>query len=213
MFTNTKQLPIALIGSGDLAEIAKVYLQDSPYYIQLQVDQDDYVYSHPNLRLMSISNFLSLYRDLPALIAIGYRNNNETRKEIFELLDKEGIQLLNYLSPKCFLPSSSVSLGKANFIFEDNTIQPFVGIGHNNVLWSGNHIGHHTIIGSHNFISSHVVISGHCEIGDQCFIGVNSTLKEGISICSNTIIGAGSLVVKNITEPGVYIGSPARKKD
>ena len=51
-------------------------------------------------------------------------------------------------------------IGENCFIFEDNTIQPFVKIGDDVVLWSGNHIGHHAEIGDHCFISSHVVISG-----------------------------------------------------
>ena len=53
-------------------------------------------------------------------------------------------------------------MGDNCFIFEDNTVQPFVTLGNNLVLWSGNHIGHHSTLRDHCFISSHVVISGFC---------------------------------------------------
>ena len=48
------------------------------------------------------------------------------------------------------------------FILEDNTVQPFVTIGNNVTLWSGNHIGHDSVIEDDCFISSHVVVSGTC---------------------------------------------------
>ena len=57
-------------------------------------------------------------------------------------------------------------------------MQPFVRIGSNVTLWSGNHIGHDSTVGDHCFISSHVVVSGHVEIGRNCFIGVNATLRQ-----------------------------------
>ena len=96
------------------------------------------------------------------------------------------------------------------FIFENQTIQPFVKIGNDVIIWSGNHIGHHSSIGDHCFISSHVVISGGAKINDYCFLGVNSTLRDGITIGSECIIGMGASIVKDTIEKGVYIGKPAK---
>ena len=44
----------------------------------------------------------------------------------------------------------------------------------------------------------------------RVFIGTNVTLAAGIDICAGTIIGSKANVRKSITEPGVYIGNPAR---
>ena len=68
------------------------------------------------------------------------------------------------------------------FILEDNTIQPFVTIGNNVTLWSGNHIGHDSVIEDHCFITSHVVVSGHVRVGARSFLGVNATLRNAITI-------------------------------
>jgi len=51
---------------------------------------------------------------------------------------------------------------------------------------------------------------GTCEIGDHVSIGTGSTILP-VKICSNVVIGAGSVVTKDISEPGVYAGNPARK--
>ena len=47
-------------------------------------------------------------------------------------------------------------------------------------------------------------------IGDRVSIGSNVTLLP-VKICSGTVIGAGAVVVRDILEPGVYAGNPARR--
>ena len=89
-------------------------------------------------------------------------------------------------------------------------MQPFVRIGSNVTLWSGNHIGHDSTIGDHCFISSHVVVSGHVQVGAGCFIGVNATLRNSISIAEYTLIGAGALVIRD-TAAGIGLPGRARR--
>ena len=47
-------------------------------------------------------------------------------------------------------------------------------------------------------------------IGDKVFIGSNATILP-VEICNDVIIGAGAVVTKNINEPGIYAGNPAKK--
>lgn len=47
-------------------------------------------------------------------------------------------------------------------------------------------------------------------IGNNVSIGTNATILP-VSICDNVVIGAGAVVTKNISEPGIYAGNPARK--
>ena len=49
-------------------------------------------------------------------------------------------------------------------------------------------------------------------IGDNVLIGSNSTLLP-VNICNDVVIGAGSVVKKDVYEPGVYYGNPAIKKN
>jgi acetyltransferase-like isoleucine patch superfamily enzyme len=46
-------------------------------------------------------------------------------------------------------------------------------------------------------------------IGNHVSIGSNATILP-VTICDNVVIGAGSVVTKDITQPGVYAGNPAR---
>ena len=115
-----------------------------------------------------------------------------------------GYTMPNYISPKCSYLTEEI-IGDNNFILEDNTIQPFVKIGSNNVFWSGNHIGHDVIIGDHNFITSHVVVSGFTKILNNCFLGVNSTLRDNIVIANKTLVAAGAVIMKDTSEEDVYL--------
>ena len=116
-----------------------------------------------------------------------------------------GYRLASYVSSRATVLNEG-RIGDNCFIFEDNTIQPFVTIGDNVVLWSGNHIGHHSTIKDHCFIASHVVVSGGVEIDEQCFIGVNATLRDHIKIGARCVIGAGTLLLADAEPEGVYIG-------
>lgn len=73
-------------------------------------------------------------------------------------------------------------------------------------------IGHDVVIGDFFNSAPGVNISGKVSIGNRVSIGTNACIREGISICDDVTVGMGAVVVKDITEPGVYIGSPARKK-
>lgn len=48
------------------------------------------------------------------------------------------------------------------------------------------------------------------KINDRVSIGSNATLLP-VSVCSDVVIGAGAVVTRDITEPGTYVGNPARK--
>lgn len=48
-------------------------------------------------------------------------------------------------------------------------------------------------------------------IGNNVWLGAGVTVLEGVTIANNVIIGANSLVNKNVTNPGVYVGTPLRK--
>jgi len=53
--------------------------------------------------------------------------------------------------------------------------------------------------------------AGGVKLGENIFIGGGTYVNPNISICSNVIVGSGSLVIYDIHEPGTYIGSPVKK--
>lgn len=129
-------------------------------------------------------------------VAVGYGQMNRLRARLFHEAKAKGYKLASYVSPRAMVWHDAV-VGENAFIFESNVIQPFVTIGDDVVLWSGNHIGHHARIGSHVFISSHVVVSGFVAIGDYSFVGVNATFADNVTVGRDVLVGAGAVVLKN----------------
>ena len=94
---------------------------------------------------------------------------NSLRAEKFNDIKSNKYEFINYIDERSVI-AENVQIGTNCLILENQTIQPFVKIGDNSILWSSNHIGHGTSININNYISSHVVISGNCNIGKNCFL-------------------------------------------
>jgi UDP-3-O-[3-hydroxymyristoyl] glucosamine N-acyltransferase len=142
-------------------------------------------------------------------VALVYTQLNRLRTRLADGAQALGYPLASYVSSGAFV-WRNVELGEHCFIFEDNTLQPFVKVGRNVVMWSGNHIGHHSRIRDNVFVSSHVVVSGSVEIGENSFLGVNSTLVNDITIGRDTWLGPHVTITRDTEPAGVY--RPARSE-
>lgn len=208
---------IVIFGTGSIAQIANYYFEiDSNYeVVAFTVDKaycNENVYE--NKPLVAFEDILSVYppAEYKLFIAVSYAQMNKLRENKYYEAIEKGYKLVSYISSRCTY-LSQFKTGDNCFIFEDNTIQPFVKIGNNVTLWSGNHIGHHSVIESHNFVSSHVVVSGHCHIEPNCFIGVNSTIGHQVKIARETLVGAGSIITKDTEIQSVYVPAKSIKLD
>jgi sugar O-acyltransferase (sialic acid O-acetyltransferase NeuD family) len=72
-------------------------------------------------------------------------------------------------------------------------------------------IGHDCRVGDFFTAAPSVNISGTCTIGDYVYLGTNSSLREKLTISDHVIVGMGGMVVKDIIEPGTYVGIPVKK--
>ncbi len=70
-------------------------------------------------------------------------------------------------------------------------------------------VGHDCEIGDYFTTAPGVKISGSCRIGEAVYIGTNASVREKVAIAGGAVVGMGAAVVRNITEPGIYIGVPA----
>jgi len=140
-------------------------------------------------------------------IAIGYKNLNKVRTQKCLEARSKGYELATYVSSK-ISSWGDTQVGDNCFILENQVLQPWVKIGNNVVLWSGNHLGHDVVIGDNCWISSHVVVSGNVTIGESSFVGVNATIADHVKIGRECIIGAGALINRDTADRQVYIAKP-----
>ena len=211
---NNKNLVI--IGAGEFADIAYEYFSfDSDYEVIAFSVNREYISAKSNngLPLVPLEEIENFYPPdkTELFVAVPATNLNAVRTKLFDEVKKKGYRCATYISSHAFVWRNA-EIGENCFIFENNTIQPFVCVEDNVVLWSGNHIGHRTIIKKNCFISSHVVVSGYCTINESCFVGVNSTFNDRTSLPAYSILGSASVVTKKLKEEGaVYVGNPAKQ--
>lgn len=206
---------IIIFGSGDIAQLAHFYFSTESEYEVAAFTVDEQYIQEPKFCGLPVIPFEKITEEYPPekygfFVALSYSKLNSVRKEKFLAAKALNYKLVSFISPRATILNQK-QIGENCFILEDNTIQPFVSIGSNVTLWSGNHIGHHSTIKDHSFIASHVVVSGGVTIGEQCFIGVNATLRDHIKVGDKCVIGAGALLLGDAEPEGVYVGTSTER--
>jgi sugar O-acyltransferase (sialic acid O-acetyltransferase NeuD family) len=196
---------VVIFGTRDFASLAHFYLRhDSPHNVVGFTVHREFLPDGGEFEGLPVVPLEDLEASFPpdrvsAFAPLSHRRMNRLREEIYIGLKGRGYRIISYISSRAtYFPGTRI--GENCFILEDNTIQPFASIGDNVVLWSGNHIGHHTVIHDHVLVTSHVVVSGHCVIGPYCFLGVNATIKDQVTLAEGTLVGMGAVITRN-TEP------------
>ncbi|MGH8559413.1 MAG: acetyltransferase [Methylococcales bacterium] len=200
---------LVVFGTGDIAKLAHFYFTHDSVHRVVAFCVDAAYRTVPEFLGLPVVSFDEVELRYPPtthrmFIAISYAQMNRLRACKYAAAKARGYALVSYVSRRATC-LTQFPIGDNCFILEDNTIQPFVKIGNNVTLWSGNHIGHDSIVEDHCFISSHVVISGHCTVGSYSFLGVNATIHHAIQIHERCLIGAGAVIRKNTVAKGVYL--------
>jgi sugar O-acyltransferase (sialic acid O-acetyltransferase NeuD family) len=205
--------PLVIIGNSEIARMAFEYFtHDSDFEVAAFAAEAKYI-AEPEFLGRPVVDFAEVEQRFPperfdAFVAIGSGQLNRLRMRFYQEMKDKGYRLARYVSSRAFV-WHNVEIGENCFILEDNTLQPFVRIGNNVTLWSGNHIGHGSSIADHVFIASHVVISGLCQVGERSFLGVNACTSEETRIAEDNFIAMGAAVTRSTEPDQVLLGNPA----
>ena len=139
-------------------------------------------------------------------LAIG---ESKIREKILTQLPSN-LEYISLIHPSAII-SQWVKIGEGVIICAGCIITCDIHIGKFAQLNLNTTIVHDCVINDFFTTAPNVNISGDCVFGKHVYFGTSSSIKQGITICDNTIIGMGAIVTKNIEDPGVYVGIPAKK--
>ncbi len=142
------------------------------------------------------------------IIAVG---DPKSRKLIVERLPKNTVYFTHIHSSVIIL-DPDIKIGEGSIICANCILTTNIVLGKHTHLNLSTTIGHDCVIGDFFTTAPGAKISGNCNISDIVYFGTNSSIREKLNICSDVTIGLNAGVVKNITEPGTYVGVPAKKK-
>jgi|RhiMetdeSRZDD1v2_1073273.scaffolds.fasta_scaffold293426_3 sugar O-acyltransferase (sialic acid O-acetyltransferase NeuD family) len=206
---------VVIFGAGVFARVAHFYFcADSTNQVVAFTVHDRFI-KEKTFRGLDVIPFEMIEKAYPPdqyamFVAIGYRRVNKVRAEVYNQCKTKGYELVTYINSRNSY-WKDLEIGDNCFVFDNNTIHPFVRIGNNVVVGSGNQIGHDSIVGDHCYIAAHAVITGGVRIGPYCFIGANATFRDGVTVARECIIGAGAVILKDTVERGVYMARNAEQ--
>jgi sugar O-acyltransferase (sialic acid O-acetyltransferase NeuD family) len=144
-----------------------------------------------------------------AVVAIG---DNRVRRRLCERLTRAGVSL-----PPLRHPSSSiardVTLGAGVVVCAGAVVNPGSRIGCGVIVNTHASVDHHNSIGAFTHVAPGVHLGGNVTIGEQTLVGIGASVIPGRCIGSRVIIGAGSVVIRDVPHDAVAVGVPARVRD
>lgn len=204
--------PLLLIGGGlHCKTCIDVIEQEGRFYIKGIIDLKEKVGS-------TILGYpiIATDEDIPELakeysnffITVGDVNLFDMRSKLFRDLKNMGLKIPTIVSPHSYV-SQHATIGEGTILFPFTVIDVESKVGKNCIINHAATLLHEANIGDNCHISVNCVV-GKGFIGHDTFIGVNSFVNNGVEIAPHSVIGSGSNVIRSITEPGVYVGNPAR---
>jgi sugar O-acyltransferase (sialic acid O-acetyltransferase NeuD family) len=112
-------------------------------------------------------------------------------------------------------PNASVSMhaavGEGCFIAAQAVVAPGARLGRCVIVNHGAVVDHDVSVGDFSHIAPLVALGGGVQVGCRVLIGSGASVLPGLRVGDDIVVGAGALVCRNLSEPGVYAGVPARR--
>jgi sugar O-acyltransferase (sialic acid O-acetyltransferase NeuD family) len=200
---------LVIFGAANFAELAHYYFtQDSPYAVAAFTVDARYA-KESAFRGLPVVAFEEVAKRYPPdghdlFVAVGLAGLNKARAAKVAEAEAKGYRLAGFLSSKAEV-SPELEVPPNSMVMEHSTIQPFVRIGRDTMIWSGTGIGFGTRVGDHCWIVA-ARFGESVTVGDYSFIGLNATIAPGVAIGASNVIGAGALIVNSTRDLAVYRG-------
>lgn len=194
-----------IFGLSELAEVLYYCMNEQGRKITGFIVDDEFynqgfLLNNPVYKYSEVS---SLFKqdEVVIFLAIGYTQMNQVRKSIFQKVKKDGYKVGSFVHQSAIC--SNVQMGEGNLLFEQTYIGPYTVIGNCNILYPKALIAHHNNIGDFNFFAISSSVAGNVIVKSGCFVGNNSTTKDGIKIGNKVLIGAGAYASKDLFDEQV----------
>lgn len=152
-------------------------------------------------------DYLKTLGDVYAVCAVG---SARVRKIIIDKIKDSNVKFATVIDPSVII-SKRVEIGEGTIICAGTIITVDIKIGSHVIINLDCTIGHDDVIEDFVTIYPSVNVSGNVVLGECSELGTGMQIIQGKNVVSNTIIGAGAVVVKDCLESGTYVGSPAKK--
>lgn len=205
-------MPLVLVGGGGHCRSCLNVAERLNWPIQGVLDPQikGLIYQYP---VLGGDEWISQQADLQSLqflLTVGMVSNSVLRQKLYLRMQQQNVQFATLIASSA-LVSRHAQIDQGTAILEFALVNASAHVFENVIINTAVLIEHDVQVGAHSHVATRAVINGGARIGRGCMIGSNAVVLQGIQIADNVIIGAGSTVVRDIHEPGTWVGSPARR--
>jgi len=202
---------LIIIGaSGHGKVVADIAIKMNKWQSIAFLDDDESIKTSMGLEVIGKTADAFTYKEeADFFVAIG---SNTTREKVQDKLKAEGIDLVTLVHPSA-VTGTDVEIGIGTVAMAGVVINSSTRIGKGCIINTSSSLDHDNAIEDYVHISPGVKTAGSVSIGKGTWLGIGSVVSNNINICSGCKVGAGAVIVKNITEPGTYVGVPVRRVD
>ena len=205
---NDKLIIIGASGHGKV--VADIAIKMNKWKYIAFLDDDESIKTSMGLEVIGKTADALTYKDeADFFVAIG---SNATREKIQEKLVEEGLNVVSLIHPSAVI-GTDLEIGIGAAIMAGVVVNSSTRIGKGCIINTSSSLDHDNVIEDYVHISPGVNMAGTVKVGKGSWIGIGSIVSNNVNICSGCKVGAGAVVVKDITEPGTYVGVPVRKID
>jgi len=149
-------------------------------------------------------------RSLAAVMGLGKTGSENARSRLLDALQRLGYDLPVIVAPHAVV-HEGVELGVTTVVMDGAVVVTGSVLGRGCIVNHNATVDHDCRLGDDVHVAPGATLSGGVRIGNRCLVGVGSSITPGISVCDDCVIGAGATVIRDIAEPGTYVGTPARR--
>ena len=196
---------VILVGAGGHAKVIADIIVKSGDQLVGFLDDDSgktSVLGYPVLG--PVEAWQSFSRGVKFLLAIGNHHVRET------LAAQMAVDWYTAVHPSAQI-GMGVVIGEGSAVMANAVINSEARIGRHCIVNTATVVEHDNQIADYAHISVGARLGGTVSVGKACWIGIGAVVKNNLSICDGCMVGAGGVVVKDLFEPGIYMGIPARR--
>jgi len=200
---------ILIIGGKGNGTVIASAIEDSTEWIVagfLNDDKENYVGNYPILGKIKDALLFKNYYFIYALTTV---KKAQERANILESLRISTERFATYIHPTAVVPKD-VSLDYGFIAMPGAIISPGAVIGAHVQMYANSFIGHDTTIGSYTFIANNASVGGLVTVGQGVHIGSNCSIRERVILGDWSIVGLGSVVLKDVEPFTIVAGNPSR---
>ena len=194
------QKPICLIGFAE-----STILQECNHFISKEFDGP--------IVVLRPDEFMALPDKSAYQYGAAFTLDVPLRKKVINVIEDLNLDCFTFVHDTvvCYTDDIAAVIGHGSFVSPFCSILLNSKIGRHCVIETYCLISHYSELGENCIVHSGSMIAGKTIIGNNSVLNFKASVLNALTLCDDVVVGAGSMITKNVTVPGYYVGSPARR--